>query len=252
VREIGDNRQRGILEKARGYAGSAGDFTLARSLQHHFDDEPERDAWSETWGDRALQNLGRWLEGEGLADEQAALVVEQTWLFYSYVILPTLREHVPMGIASRRAGDLPEIALFLFPGSRETPVEQVSGGQESETIRDTFTRHVQGPLADCVAIRLHFLDESPRFMIGEPSAPKRNEARFRSFVKRQQLTVIGIFVDDLRAELQTIMDPQLVPVWLNMPNGVFSGRKPIDLLDEPTDRQLRDLITRAKFNLPAA
>ena len=49
---------------------------------HDQDRHPEgiRDAWSEAWGDLALQDLGRRLDGYGAHAEQAAIVVEQTWL----------------------------------------------------------------------------------------------------------------------------------------------------------------------------
>ncbi len=86
---------------------------MARRAEPHARDDPKHDAWSETWGDHALQDLGRWLVANGLEDESAALIVEQTWLFYSYVVLPTLQKRLPMGIAARHAETRPGIYLYL-------------------------------------------------------------------------------------------------------------------------------------------
>jgi hypothetical protein len=77
-------------------------------------------------------------------------------------------------------------------------------------------------------------------------------ARVREQAFHHQLVFVGIFEDDLVSELRTVMVPEDVPVWLHTPNALFGGIPPIELVDDPLDRRLRDVITRAKFNLPAA
>ena len=84
------------------------------------------------------------------------------------------------------------------------------------------------------------------------ASSSRLDRRLRAHAARQGLEYVGTFLDDLEAERGTIMDPESVPLWLETPNTLFGGRKPRELLHDPLDRRLRDLITRAKFNLSAA
>lgn len=210
--------------------------------------ELERDAWSEAWGDPALQELGRRLVSYGIGEEQAALIVEQTWLFYSYVALPTLEKRLPMGIATKAGGNRPIICLFLGfsdPGPGFGP-------EEFGRLHHAFTRDYAGPMTDQATIRLEPFRTSSELVRWALGALEHLEQSVRQYAAHEQLDYIGLFVDDLEAELRTIMDPEAVPRWLETPNVYFFGRKPVDLLADPLDRQLRDAITRAKFNLPAA
>lgn len=221
---------------------------MARPAEIDHQSDPEHDAWSGTWGDPALRELGRRLESYGLAEEQAALIVEQTWLFYSYVALPTLQMHLPMGIATKAGGNRPVIYFYLgfsSPG-------HVFGSNELGKLQHAFIRDFATPLTEHVNMRLEPFQTPSALVRWAMGSPRELEHRVRQYAADQQLDYIGLFVDDLEAELRTIMDPELVPLWLNTPNLLFGGRKPVDFLNDPMDRQFRDVITRAKFNLPAA
>ena len=210
--------------------------------------EPEHDAWSRAWGDPVLQELGRRLVSYGMDEEQAALIVEQTWLFYSYVALPTLKSRLPMGIATKSSGNRPVICFYLgfsVPGHD-------FGSEESAELQQAFTRDIATPLTDQVTMRLEPLQTQTELLRWVLGGLGYLEQRVREIADQQQLDYIGLFVDDLEAELRTIMDPESIPRWLETPNVYFFGRKPAELLADPLDRQLRDAITRAKFNLPAA
>lgn len=207
--------------------------------------KPEYDVWRNTWGDRALQEFGRQLSADGVPMEAAALAVEQTWLFYSYVALPTLPTPVPLGIATQHRGRA-EACLYLphrcsDNSLRDDPTAAVEGKQ----LHEAFDRRVAAPLAADVAMNL-------RFVSAVPAKVERLEPRLRNYCRYWGTTYIGVFMDRLEDELQTVMDPQSVPRWLETPNTIFAGRKPGELLRDPQDRRLRDLITRAKFDLPAA
>ena len=75
--------------------------------------EPD-DAWSRAWGTPALQDLGRYLVATGSTAENAALLVEQTWIFYSYEVLPTLQQQTPMVIAVGGSHKRPRIQFTLL------------------------------------------------------------------------------------------------------------------------------------------
>lgn len=225
---------------------------MARRVASLLDSEPHHDAWSETWGDRALQNLGRWLMANGLDGEQAALTVEQTWLFYSYVALPTLKVRSPMGIAARAAEDRPTVHLYLGLPPQEIGIEHVLSTENFTNLQEAFGRDFAAPLADWVTLRLEFIRTPVELTFWHHRFSDRLDNRLSAYSALQQLVYIGLFLDDLEAELRTIMDPEFVPVWLSTPNLLFSGRAPAEFLDDPLDRQLRGVITRAKFNLPAA
>jgi hypothetical protein len=203
-------------------------------------------------GDRALQNLGRWLMANGLDGEQAALTVEQTWLFYSYVALPALQRRWPMGIAARTAENRPVVYLYIAPRARDIDLEHVVNSENFAKLQEAFARDFATPLADWVTMRLESFWTPVELMYWAFSLLDSLEKRFRAYATLQHLDYIGVFVDDLEAELRTIMEPDVVQLWLDTPNFLFDGRRPAEFLDDPLDRQLRGVITRAKFNLPAA
>jgi hypothetical protein len=226
---------------------------MARQAEIDPHSELEHDAWSEAWGDRALQELGRRLVSYGMEEEHAALTVEQTWLFYSYVALPELRERFPMGIATKPSESLPSVFYYLtyrFPA--DLPDENPTH-ERFQVVQESFSRDFAAPLANVVSLHLE------RFPIREKyfdnmwlRHPRQFEFPMLTYAASHGLDHVGVFVDDLEAELRTIMDPKSVPLWPETPNSLFIGRKPAEFLDDPLDQQLRGVITRAKFNLPAA
>lgn len=215
--------------------------------------EPEHDAWSEAWGDRALQELGRRLVSYGMKEEQAALIVEQAWLFYSYVALPELRERFPMGIATKPPEGPPSVYFSLiFRSPADSPDEDPTH-ERFRVLQESFARDFAAPLADVVSLHLEAFPMRQGWIASrQMRVPADFEYELRQYTKNYNLDYVGVFVDDLEAELRTMMDPESVPLWLKTPNAIFGGRKPAELLADPLDRQLRDVITRAKFNLPAA
>jgi hypothetical protein len=225
---------------------------MARRADIDPQNEPEHDAWSETWGDRALQDLGRWLVSNGLDDEQAALTVEQTWLFYSYVALPTLHERFPMGIAAKPTTNRPAVYFYLTFESSHAMRGQEPGVADLQAVQAKFARDLAAPLAKHVNVNLGPFHTNQWWLAQRAlQDPREFEFMMRVYAASQGLDYIGVFIDDLEAELRTLLDPEVVPLWLETPNVIFSGRRPAEYLDVPLDRQLRDVITRAKFNLPA-
>ncbi|MDQ3411185.1 MAG: hypothetical protein M3509_03615 [Chloroflexota bacterium] len=93
-------------------------------MARHYKQPPapasDHDVWNNTWGDPALQALGRYLVAHDLTEEQAALTVEPVWLFYSYIALPMLRDRLPMGIAAQPAATGLVIYFFLPNDARTT------------------------------------------------------------------------------------------------------------------------------------
>jgi hypothetical protein len=228
---------------------------MARRAEQLPDNQQGHDAWSETWGDRALQDLGRLLVEYGLGEEQAALIVEQTWLFYSYIALPELQKRFPMGIAAKRSENRPAVYLYLTFDTREGSPGPELGAESFPAVKESFSELFAAPLAGLVEMHLEpFITSQRWFAHHALHNPAELEFKLMAYLAASELDLryVGIFADDLKAELMTVMDSEVVPLWLETPNMIFGGRKPADLLDDPLDRQLRDVITRAKFNLPAA
>jgi hypothetical protein len=227
----------------------------AELLQRPYDqvEQPEanRDAWSEAWGDPALQNLGRRLVAYGVGAEQAATVVEQTWLFYSYEALPLLGERFPMGIAAR-AGSPPHVWLYLPVHAADVPLAAAKTNPLFLKLNRIFIRKVEEPLSDQVVMDLESVGMHVGPGLMTRSTLHRFEVRAHEIATRRRSEFLGIFVDDLIAELKTVMNPDDAASWLETPNSVFGGRRPIEFVEDPGNQQLRDVITRAKFNLSAA
>lgn len=225
---------------------------MARQVEPHPHHEPQHDAWSEAWGDRALQNLGRRLVSYGLDEEQAAVVVEQTWLFYSYVALPKLQKRFPMGIATKQTVNEPAVYLYLTFTTLEGPPGPELGAETFQALHQAFTEYLAEPLGDVVKTHLEPFPVSQAWHgYRALQYPADFEFNLMSYAAIHGLDDAGVFVDDLQAELKTLMDPDTAALWLETPNLMFGGRKPAEFLDDPSDRQLRDVITRAKFNIPA-
>jgi hypothetical protein len=228
-------------------------MTLARRVEIDPHDEPEHDAWSEAWGDRALQALGRRLMSYGLDGEQAMLVVEQTWLFYSDLALPELHKRFPMGIASKQSENRPAVYLYLTFSTPEGSLGPDLGSETFHGVQERFANNVAAPLSDIVTMHLEPFPPSQTWLAYRALQELAGfEVMLRFYTAGRNLDYVGVFVDNLEAELKMVMDPESVPLWLGTPNLMFGGRKPAELFDDPRDRQLRGVITRAKFNLPAS
>lgn len=208
------------------------------------------DAWSAAWGDSALQNLGRRLEGYGVAAEHAARVVEQAWLFYSYEALPLLGERVPMGIATQDR-ERPLVWLYLPFRAADVSIP-FRAEPRFQTLNGIFASRVEAPLADWVAMDLEPVVVSFRADLTDSRTVSRFAERVHEAARRKNMSFAGIFVDSLVAELETVMEQDAAAEWMITPNTLFSGRKPIEIVDDPLDQRLRDVIARAKFNVSAA
>lgn len=212
--------------------------------------EPD-DAWSQAWGAPALQDLGRYLVASGSPAETATLIVEQIWLLYSYQVLPEIGRHVPMAIAASTRDGQRRIALLVLD---EYPVIEWPG-EESDRFsqleaqaREMFAK----PLTGIVDLTLQvMLLPGPVTRKRIWTGPMLDSLRRGSF-QQSDWEFLGVYLDDLRAELATIMDASEIAPWLETPNVIFAGQAPKDILGTSEEQLLRDVVTRAKFNLPAA
>jgi len=208
------------------------------------------DSWATMWADRALQDLGRCLVGYGVEIEHAALAVERTWLFYSYVVIPTVRRHSPMGIAARR-GQRARTCLYLPRPTRdhleERPAEPVE-----RILERGFAREVAEPLAPWIDMKLNLVTGREAGAEAPDAERRWLDAKVRTSATSHHLDYIGVFVDDLVEELGTVMDRRDVVRWLTTPNTLFAGDAPRESLRDPLDQRLRDVVLRAKFDLSAA
>jgi hypothetical protein len=240
-----------MLSRRRLPRGCDGISEMARRAEFQPQDNTEPDSWSAAWGDLALQNLGRRLVSHGLSDERAMLVVEQTWHFYSYIALPMLERRFPMGIATKQTANRPAVFLYLTFRAPEKQLAPDLGAERFPGVKEAFVDRFATPLSDFVDMHLAPFQRS-RVWPGyrAPREPTEFELMLRLYTDSHGLDYVGVFVDNLEAELKTVMEPEAVPLWLETPNLMFGGRKPAELLDDPLDRQLRGVITRAKFNLP--
>lgn len=216
------------------------------------DNEPIHAALQAAWGDPALQHLGRRLVDYGLDEEMASRIVDQTWLFYSYVALPTLQKRIPMGIAARQGAHQPAINFFLILSPREDWTQQGVLVERFQALEPLFDELFATPHRDVIELHLELVTPNrPWSVTMHDEAPTEPERWLTRYARLHHLDAIGVFFDNLEAELRTIMLPEDVPLWLDTPNSLFLGNRPADFLDDPLDRLMRGVITRAKFNLPS-
>jgi hypothetical protein len=204
----------------------------------------ERDLWSERWADRALQQLGRWLTAEDVLEEQSVLVVDAIWSFYSYGILPILRQYLPIGItAIRQSNSVIRIVVHIpthvsendSHNSRPIYIE----GDQINVLTSTFDRLVSRRFADDLNFELRFF--GPEIDI---------EYDVRTYAENWPGVFMGIYVDNVYAELGKIMNPESIKGWLDTPNSRFGGMKPKSLLRDPErDYLLRNLVSSVKHGI---
>ena len=212
--------------------------------------EPD-DAWSRAWGTHALQDLGRYLMANGATAEDAALLVEQTWIFYSYEVLPALKRQTPMAIAVESAHERPRIQLTLLISVADDG-DFIATDDVISRLQGVFRHRFSDPLAtiaDLTAQAAKVMDfQRQRF---PPSSRNLDLIRLQT-LNSGNWDFATVYIDDLVSELATIMDARDVTPWLGTPNLMFGGLAPSALLGTPDEHLLRDVVTRAKFNLPAA
>ncbi len=238
------------------------------------------------WNDPALQALERWLREEmGLPHDRVAEAVDGVWVFYSYRLLPIVFRagkrsrdgRPPMGIAvasDRRAflnsrtmsaggvnSDARTGAVGLFLPEPEweraisdrDPIRALSAAFGDELAHVGVSMHLTlvSPRAlPSLAPHIHSLglgeEEKFRYAI---------EDRFRFYLERitsdrRRITSLGVFVDDLGGELESVFGSDLMNAWLQAPNAQYGGSRPVALLGTQGDRALRDLVLAAKSGMP--
>lgn len=166
-----------------------GSFRRQRRLTElSHEPHPEFDIWTKRWHDSALQSLGRWLVGHGISDLSAADVVESIWLYYSFQLAPLWRERIPLAIAVADGIDSKRIAL-LAPGPG---LSEVALPERSE-LQSELRSIVRPSITANISLDLLVIDSQDR-KFAEAAA---SESR------RRDLTHLGVFHDDPRAELET-------------------------------------------------
>lgn len=194
------------------------------------------DIWTQRWHDPTLQNLGRWLHTQGYSDARAVFCVDSVWVFSSYYLFPKLHSTVPLAIMAGKVDNHNAIAL-LAPSIKKINTPDF---QQTQEITREFERNIAIPLA-----------QDP--IIGFGTLPVASEKEFEKRVREVSIpgtNLLGIFKDDLKAELTKVMRPEAVDLWLQAPNEHYLGKKPQELLGNPdTDRPLRDLVLGVKQGL---
>ncbi len=215
--------------------------------------EPARkeDAWSRAWGAPALRDLGRYLVANGTSAENAALLMEQIWIFYSYEMLPVLGRHTPLAISAKAAETLPRIALTLLINVVDEH-EAAAADDEIARLRSNFRPRFVEPLAPFADLTAHVTKVLALPGQTFPPSPWEMSLTRHEILRSGNWDFVAVYIDDLVSELATIMDPDDVTPWLNTPNLMFGGLAPRALLGTADEHLLRDVVTRAKFNLPAA
>jgi hypothetical protein len=183
--------------------------------------------------------------------ENAALLVEQIWIFYSYEMLPVLRRHAPMVIAANASGILPRIALTLHISVADEH-EFAAADDEVAQWRSNFRPRFAEPLASFAELTAHV-----RMVLAAPGQtfpPSPWDLRLirNEILRSGNWDFVAVYINDLIAELATVLAPDDATPWLDTPNLMFGGLAPRSLLATPDEHLLRDVVTRAKFNLPAA
>lgn len=200
----------------------------------------EDDNWAEVWGDVGLQQLGRWLEQHDVPDDKAGAVVEHIWCLYSYSILPTLHRHVPLGItakARRWRGNQVQCYLPIAVDDHAA-VELTEAGK----IAEVFQRDKVSLFVSDIRTQIDFLPVSNSDAF---------ESELQQACQRNGQEYIGVFRDDVVAELNTIIPSSYLTSWLDTPNSHMYGRNPREFLECPgEDRVLRDFILRVKYGTP--
>jgi hypothetical protein len=152
-----------------------------------------------------------------------------------------------MGFAGIASHDgKPAVCFYLPHRSVDTESStDPTADEERTTLVRSFEREVSAPLQSSASLGLKFIS-------AHSDRVRRLEPRLRRYCHRLGLEYLGLFHDDLVKELATVLDRDEVQRWLHTPHPVFAGRTPAEFLDDPLDYRLRDMISRAKFDLPAA
>lgn len=199
---------------------------------------PPSDFWERRWADRSLQNLGQWLTAH-LHDEAAAeQAVSRVWSFYSYFVIPAYGGYPLMALSAKDVGDRRDVALHL-PKLAATVRPQ---GRFGDELGRDLQRYERRPVAPDLQLFLDLTGADERDL--EQYAIAWCEARQRHF--------LGVYRDDLAAELANVFHPRSFDEWLETPKEQLGNRKPIDLLHESDqDHLLRDLVLDVKYSLIA-
>lgn len=156
-----------------------------------------------------------------------------------------------MVIAANAAENLPRIALTLLVNVVDE-YESDAADDAIARLPSNFQTRFAGPLAPFADLTARATKVAAR--PGETFPPSLQDINLsrHGILRSRNRDFLALYIDDLVSELATIMDSYDLAPWLDTPNLMFGGIAPRLLLGAPDEHLLRDVVTRAKFNLPAA
>lgn len=202
------------------------------------------DFWSRRWADPSLQELGRKLVERHVTDEDASFAVENIWTFYSNNVLPIFRRRVPMGLGAQYGDDQSSSVWVYLPTLESSDAALGALSEKTQSLRKVFGREV-ATQSSTEALSLH-LD------LLSPGAPDEFDQALRSVCGKRNQDVIGIFTDQLEAELRNVIPPEVFTSWVNKPNLSLGEKRPYDVLhssDLDSQQPLRELILSVKYTM---
>ncbi len=184
----------------------------------------------ELWSDSALNHLSAWLSLQGVPNEQVADIADAFWGFYSYHLRPELGRSVPVEIMAKNEDH--KLRVLLSISMPHLPTESWA------VIMRSFDTELGRKFS---AMGLEIEIESYRNGNVLDDATLRRQAMVSNF------DYLGVYIDDLMAELHALLPQDIFSGWIGEPNPALGGLRPSELLQpEVDDRLLRDLLLRVR------
>lgn len=199
---------------------------------------PEFDSWSQAWADPTLRNLGRWISSQNVGSIAAEQTLARLYSYYSFEVIPAYGGYPSMAVSVKQADD--ETLVYLQLPKAVSRGQRV--GNLARELDRGLERYERSPLLGAIRLQLEVADVAESDL-GEYASSVANGER-RQF--------LGVYHDDLPAELSRLVPEEHLQVWLETSSEQLGNRSPIELLNDPNaDHLLRDLVVQAKYGLAA-
>lgn len=189
------------------------DRIYAEHPEQRYPDPEKGDQWMGMYGYAApaLRYLARWAETK--TDAYTAMVVTGTvWSSHYVPVARAYDRYVPMGLSAKEGTDGSELFIHLPKPTFDM--------RTVESLR----RRIEGnPIGGTIQFHLEMTDAADDELL---------EATLQA-VRSDERQFLGLYEDDIEAELATIFKPEELSAWLEEPNEQFQGHKPSELLHDP-------------------